>query len=226
MNTFFLMLPVYLFGNLHCMGMCGPLVMMIGKHRYRSCYFLGRTLSFTMAGLAAGGFGAVANVFFERFKIPAFTSLIFGGAILLLGCCYLFGWKNISFTLPKSINQTLSKWILEDRPLSTFLFGLMTIALPCGQTLIVYSACALSGSLWTGLFNGFAFALLTSPSLFFAMNAHLLFQRMKHHYNTLLGCSALLVGALSILRALADLDMIDHFILNPSMAREFHLVLF
>ena len=76
MSLLLTMLPLYLFGNLHCLGMCGPLVAMIGHHRFRYYYFLGRTLSFTLAAMAAGGAGAVLHLFLNQYHISALTSFL------------------------------------------------------------------------------------------------------------------------------------------------------
>jgi sulfite exporter TauE/SafE len=67
MTLLLAMLPYYLLGNLHCLGMCGPLTMMLGAHRFRYFYFAGRLFSFTLAGGIAGELGAVLNVFFNQF---------------------------------------------------------------------------------------------------------------------------------------------------------------
>ena len=93
MTLFFSLLPVYLFGNLHCLGMCGPLVVMIGRHRYRLFYFLGRTLAFTLAGAAAGAAGAVLDVVLKEYQIPCITCFLFGGIIFMIGLQYIVGWR-------------------------------------------------------------------------------------------------------------------------------------
>lgn len=226
MALFLSLLPLYLLGNLHCMGMCGPLVFMIGRHRFRYVYFLGRTLSFTLAGLIAGGMGASLNALLQQYHLASMTSFFFGGLIVLIGLCSLLGWN---FNLPtgilnrlSAVNQSMTLLMLRDHGWPTFLFGFFTIFLPCGQTLVVFSACALSGDPVIGLGNGFAFALLTSPSLLLAMHAHRLFQRLKPYYNSIMGGSALLVGALALCRGLADLDLIDHFVISS----QYHIVLF
>jgi sulfite exporter TauE/SafE len=213
------MLPIYLFGNLHCLGMCGPLVMMISKNRFRYFYFLGRLFSYTLAGLIAGELGAVLNELLSIYHIQALTSFLFGSLILFMGLKDLFSWK-MQFLNPfifkkfKSFNQHLSVLMLRDSAFATFLFGFFTVALPCGQTLLVFSACALSGSAFVGMLNGFSFALLTSPSLFFAMNAHQLLKPFKKHYESLIGVSALLVGFLGICRGLAEVGLIEHLTLG------------
>lgn len=230
MTLFLSLLPIYLFGNFHCIGMCGPLVMMIGHHRYRLFYFAGRTLSFALAGLLAGEAGAVLNVLLNAYHIPAATSFLFGIALLMTGFYTLSqkqspGFRWLSERLSK-LNQRLSLLMLQDGPLPTFLFGFCTIFLPCGQTLIVFSACALAGDWQVGLFNGFAFALLTSPSLIIAMHANKLFKYAKNAYHAVIGGCAMLIGALAFCRGFAEIGLISHWILNPEMPSHYHIVVF
>ena len=230
MSLLLAMLPVYIFGNLHCLGMCGPLVMMIGQHRYRYFYFLGRLLSFSMAGMAAGAVGAVADIFFKQYHVAEAATFLFGSILLVLGVYTLLGWSYpghqwLARRL-SGVNQKLSMLMLRDQAWPAFLFGFFTLALPCGQTLVVFSACALSGDMLVGLLNGFAFALLTSPSLFLAMQAHTLLRQARHYYNAVIGISALLVGTLAILRGLAETGIINHWILNPHSPTYYHIVIF
>jgi uncharacterized protein len=230
MTLFFSMLPLYLFGNLHCLGMCGPLVMMIGQHRYRYFYFLGRLFSFSLAGMIAGGIGAVSDSFFKDYHLGELTTFFFGFILLLLGMFTLANWSYpgyhwLSKRLAK-VNQTLSLLMLRDQAWPTFLFGFFTLLLPCGQTLIVFSACALSGDPVVGFFNGFAFALLTSPSLFLAMKAHAVLRQARHYYRAVVGISALVVGIFAILRGLAEVDLISHWVLNPESSPYYHIVIF
>lgn len=230
MTLLLTMLPIYIFGNLHCIGMCGPLVMMLGQHRFRYFYFLGRLFSFTFAGLLAGGLGSVLELILKQYNIPAMTSFVFGGGILMLGIFALLGKQHpgahwIARTMAP-FQKPLSLLIMKDSPWATFLFGFMTIALPCGQTIIVFSACALSGDAFIGMINGFAFALLTSPSLFIALQAHTFLNKAKKHYQTVMGLCALLVGTLALCRGFAEVGLIPHWILNPHSAPEFHLVMF
>lgn len=230
MTLLLTMLPLYIFGNLHCFGMCGPLVMMIGKHEYRYFYFLGRLCSFSLAGLIAGELGAVLQIFLHPYHLSAITSFFFGGVIVIASLTTLLGWHYPGYhVLSKYLaqfNQSLSVLMLKDRAWPTFLFGFFTLMLPCGQTLIVFSACALSGDLWIGLMNGFVFALLTTPSLFLAMCMHRLFFNLKNYYNLLIGCCGLLIGILAIFRGLAEMEMIPHLVLNPESKNVYHLVIY
>lgn len=230
MTLFFTLLPLYLFGNVHCLGMCGPLVMLLGQHRYRYFYFIGRLLSFSLAGGIAGEIGAVLHVFLKYYHISEIASFLFGGIIIWIGLKALFGWRlppmPIFARKMAKINQTLSTLMLKDSPWATFLFGFFTVALPCGQTLVVFSACALAGDLWIGLFNGFALAFLTTPSLALAMHTHLLFRKLKKYYQTVLGVCSLLIGLLAVCRGLAEAGWISHWILNPEASASYHIVIF
>lgn len=231
MTLFFSLLPLYLFGNLHCMGMCGPLVMLLGQHHYRIFYFFGRLLSFSLAGMLAGELGAVLHVILKDYYLAEIASLVCG--ILMMG----WGVHKISGRQSKGakINQlsplnALHRWtstlLLKDHGWSTFLFGFFTVALPCGQTLVVFSACALAGNAWVGLGNGFAFALLTTPSLVIAMHTLKLFKKFKHYDRTIIGGCAIFVGLLSCCRGFAEMGWIAHWVINPEAPVGYHVVIF
>jgi sulfite exporter TauE/SafE len=229
MSLLITMLPLYLFGNLHCLGMCGPLVFMLGQHRYRYFYFIGRILSFTLAGMVAGEIGFLINAFFLRYHISAAASAVFGVIMMGTGVCSLQGrypGQHLFATSLAKISRKLSLLMLKDQPFFTFLFGFFTLALPCGQTIIVYSACALSGDFWVGMINGLAFALLTTPSLFLAMAAHKLFSRMKFYHGIVLGGAALLIGGLGFCRSLAEWGVISHLTFAFTLREGVHFVIY
>ncbi len=232
MTLFFSLLPLYLFGNLHCMGMCGPLVMLLGQHRYRFFYFLGRICSFSLAGLIAGELGAVVHVLLKQYYLAEMISFLCGIVLIGWGLKKLMGWQMVQIVSHKNLAplSALHHWVstllLKDTGWSTFLFGFFTVALPCGQTLVVFSACALTGNAWIGLGNGFAFALLTSPSLIIAMHTLTLFKKFKQYDHIILGSCSMLVGFLACCRGLAEMGWISHWVLNPDAPNTYHFVIF
>lgn len=224
------MLPFYVLGNLHCLGMCGPLAMTLGTHRYRHAYFFGRLAAFTLAGALAGELGAVLNVIFRTYHLSAATSLLFGFGMLFAG---FWGLIGRSFPGQARVTQLLAKaskplalLMLRDQPLATFLFGFLTIALPCGQSLVVFSACALSGSFLIGMLNGFAFALLTTPSLVLAMHAHSWLKKAGRYTHLISSSTLLAVGAIAACRGLAELNVLPHIVFAWPFDPTIHLVLF
>ena len=90
MSLFFTLLPVYLFGNIHCAGMCGPLMMLLAKNRYRWAYFAGRLVSYTLAGLLSAEIGMF---FFSSALTVALLSFSFDSLRMrhyLPGCMHIF----------------------------------------------------------------------------------------------------------------------------------------
>lgn len=225
MSLLITMLPFYLLGNIHCMGMCGPLVFMLAQHRYRYMYFIGRCLSYSLSGLLAGAGGSVLNVILNEYRLSAMVSFLFGGILVFLGILSLCNIKIRTFKIADKFisrwNRTLSLLMLRDQAFTTLLFGFFTVALPCGQTLVVFSAIALYGDPWTGFINGLCFALLTSPALFASMHATLLLGRIKPYYRPLSALCGLAIGAIAIGRGLAEMDLIPHLILSD----KYHLVI-
>lgn len=231
MTLFFSLLPLYLFGNLHCFGMCGPLVMLLGQHHYRFFYFIGRLLSFSLAGLFAGAMGNVLHVILKPYYFAEALILLCGMSMIGWGFIKIFGKSVLVFRTKKNfflnpLHQWVSNLMLKDTPWAIFLFGFLTIALPCGQTLIVFAACALEGEAWTGFWNGFAFALLTSPSLFVAMHTLTFFRRFKQYDHIIIGGCAIFAGLLACLRGLAEVGIVEHLILNPGAPVHYHFVIY
>jgi len=179
----------------------------------------------------AGELGAVLHLILKRYFLAEIASLLCG--------CLMIGWGMMKLFRPQAkqapasgptLLNPLHRWIstlmLKDNGWSTFLFGFFTVALPCGQTLVVFSACALAGSGLAGLGNGFAFALLTTPSLVIAMHALTLFKKFKRYDHAILGGCCILVGALACCRGLAELGWISHLVLNPDASTPYHLVIY
>lgn len=226
MTLFLSLFPVYLLGNLHCLGMCGPMVMLLGQNKYRYFYFLGRLFSYGLAGWIAGELGALIHLFLQNFHLSAAASFLFGALFLGVGISELTG-----YTVPLApffhrhlgrLSRSLSVLLLKEQPWPAFLFGFFTVLLPCGQTLLVFSACALYGDGLAGLLNGIAFALLTSPSLLAAMQLHTVLHQLKKYYRISLGCCAFVVAALSLCRGMAEMGWIPHLALSET----YHIVIY
>lgn len=220
------MIPVYLAGNLHCFGMCGPLVMLLANHPFRYLYFLGRIVSFTFVGMLSGFLGQVISVFFTYYRIPELLSVSFGLVMFFLGLGAIFHVQVLSyFPWHKHLNKKVAQiqaLVSQNNPWAAFLFGLITVTLPCGQSLIVFSACALTASGFEGAFHALIFTLLTSPALFFALHVPLFFRRLRGFHHLVMGTFACIAGALSFLRGLAQMGYIDHWVIHEA----YHIVLY
>lgn len=219
MIALFLLTPAYLLANLHCFGMCGPIAMMLNRLKFRHYYFLGRVTGFTLAGFLAGLSG---SLFVSLQTLSPLFSFLLAFFLFFVGLMMLFHW---SLPLPKTFHRfthLLTSLALKDQPRSLFLFGLATLLLPCGQTLVVLSASALFQNGFLGALNGLFFSLLTTPSLLIAMAMGSLLQSLKRFTLIAQVLFAWIVAFLALLRGFAELGIIDHL----SLSSTWHLVLF
>jgi len=215
------MLPIYLAGNLHCLGMCGPLVMAISTHPYRVLYFFGRALSFSLLGLISATFGMGLATMLKATGVSAGLSFAMGVMLLVSSVLSFFPMPRLVGVRLARGSASLSMLLLKNRPSSTFYFGFFTPLLPCGQTLLVYSAIALYGDPLVGLINGFLFALLTSPSLVFAMRAAHMIKRGHAVY--VLPLAVIVPASMAFLRGFAELGLIEHASINLALGMHFVL---
>lgn len=145
-------------------------MLLLAKRKYQWLYFLGRLLSFSLMGLVSAEMGLFFFLALNHYHLSAFLSLILGVAIIVIGCCLLFRlhYPGARWLAKQTspLSARLGQLMANDSPYATFLFGLATILLPCGQTLVVASACALRASPLEGLLMvAFLLFLLHLPSL-------------------------------------------------------------
>ena len=209
------LLPFYLLSNLHCAGMCGPLVMLLAQNQAIPLYFVGRIVGFTCIASLAQRVGLLINSSWLCFLASSF--------IIMMGITQLLHLHVRQFALVSGFaSHYLSKLLVIDRPYATLLFGLATPLLPCGQSLIVFSAAALSGSLLSASLQGCLFALFTTPSLVGVLYFSTLFKKIKGKRPSLLPLATLIVGSTLFLRALANRGLIPHLVIKKS----WHLLLY
>lgn len=231
MILFFSLLPLYIFGNLHCLSMCGPLVMLLGKHPWPHYYFLGRLFSYGLAAFLAALLGAILYLILKEYHLSEAISITCGVAMMSYGIHKICGTKIFLSRKTRTaslqwITRKISSLLLHETKGAAFLFGALTVLLPCGQTLFVFSACALSANPLSGLFNGIAFALFTTPSLALSMRALTLFKGLKNFECYTTGSCAIIAGLFSLLRGLAEGGWMEHLVLNPSSDPKYHLVIY
>lgn len=154
-----------LIGSLHCIGMCGPIAMMLpGDKEKRLRFVAGRFLYNTGRILTYGVLGLFIGYFGEKLAfISSQKSLSIGlGVLLLAGILWPKKWldKVNPYSplarLTQKIKSSLSFLFKKHFWGTQFLFGLLNGLLPCG---LVYAA--LSGAfLTTDRFGGFYFMVL------------------------------------------------------------------
>ena len=206
----------------HCLGMCGPLVMMLGVQikqiggvnwLLHLLYHTARILVYMVLGAVIGGIGSLLGVGSRINLAAGIASTILGIGVILFGLGYL-GW------LPFRGLDTPSDWFsrLFGKALhrggisSVILLGTLNGLLPCG---LVYSALLLSasgGGVLPGLWGMFLFGIGTLPALMIVgLGAGVLSVRFRQRLTQLAGILMLLAGLQLTLRGLAALGAMPHF---------------
>lgn len=164
-----------LLGSVHCIGMCGPLVMALpishltGFQKLVSTilYHLGKIMTYGFLGLIVGFFGKQIPFY----NVQQHLSIVIGSLMLIyvVWVFYLHPKKKLGFLhidwIQKPIVSTLGKLLKQNKVGSFFFIGLLNGLLPCGMIyLALASAWANQSVVQSGLFMVF-FGLGTIPAL-------------------------------------------------------------
>lgn len=158
-------------GSLHCVGMCGPLMLALPLSattkwvwlRGRLLNQVGRIITYGLLGLAVGVVGqklATAGLQQWLAIIAGMTMLFFIGwpvglSKLNRGPFKLVGW----------LKSSLSTWLKRKGTFSLFILGLLNGLLPCGLVYIALASSLALGSAIKGSSFMMLFGLGTSPAL-------------------------------------------------------------
>lgn len=159
-------------GSLHCIGMCGPIAMMIqGKNRNqlilnRVLYNLGRTVTYVTMGIVVGFFGKIIQWggWQGKFSI-ALGLLIF--VVLLIPAIQRLFLPSLSHLVLKLKNAFTSQ--LQSRgPFSSTITGMLNGFLPCGLVYAALAVALIQNSPWESAVVMALFGLGTLPMLLVA----------------------------------------------------------
>lgn len=157
-------------GSLHCLGMCGPIVMALkfgnGNRGTVAAllYNSGRIATYSMLGLLFGltGLGI-------RFAIMQNVLSLTAGAVLIamaIGAFAGWRWKKGHRWIGRLVHKPLSALMRERSLIGTFFIGVLNGLLPCGLVyMAVIPALALAEPAAGAAFM-FVFGLGTLPMLF------------------------------------------------------------
>lgn len=163
-------LAIGVLGNLHCIGMCGPIALALPVHNDVALvkslkivvYNVGRILTYGLLGLAFGMLG-------RSFVIAGYQqwlSIISGLLILLLFFVPGLSHKFQNIRLIGALKNSMRDFLQRKNTTALFVFGMLNGLLPCGLVYIAIAASVatmdpLKGSVFMMMF-GFA----TLPVMF------------------------------------------------------------
>ena len=166
-EVFIAALTMGLVGSLHCVGMCGPIIISIPwsntqKALQISLYHIGRATTYAIMGALVGGVG---QLFLPK-DLGVWPALISGTILILVFLAQSFPtvFQNNRFPA-SSIAKFFRSFLKMESVFSRFFMGMVNGILPCGM---VYSALAVAihyhNALYSGLFM-LLFGIGTSPML-------------------------------------------------------------
>ncbi|MBL7918340.1 MAG: sulfite exporter TauE/SafE family protein, partial [Bacteroidia bacterium] len=151
-------LTIGFLGSFHCIGMCGPIAMALpisqtnffGKTGSLFLYHFGRSTSYSLLGLIAGGFGQ--SLLF--LNAQRFFSIFLGLVILIvLGLTYLKGKAVLGSKIFNGFNKIksrLSALLTKQGYINVFTIGLLNGLLPCGLVYMAMAGAAASANVFQG----------------------------------------------------------------------------
>ncbi|MEJ2301817.1 MAG: sulfite exporter TauE/SafE family protein [Anaerolineales bacterium] len=213
-----------LLGSLgHCLGMCGPLVLMVGAQfggvawtralpRYL-LYHASRIVVYGLLGSIAGVLGSLVGLGGGLNHITGTISLILGAGIILLGLRYL-GWlplgklEGSSEVVGRMMNKALRRGGLQGLASLGALNGL----LPCGLVYSALLAAAATGAPLKAAVAMVAFGAGTLPALLvLGLGAGMLSIPSRQFMSRVAGLLVMLIGVQLILRGAAGLGWMGHW---------------
>lgn len=155
-------------GSLHCIGMCGPLLMSVpfeqasNKSLSQIVYFLGKTFTYAAFGFVLGGLGK-GFLLMEWQQVLSILSGIVLLAITILP--YVKSKLSPSASIGKLFSWFYTLKLSNKNILYYLVFGVLNGLLPCGLVYAALSVALVSSSSWHGMFFMVAFGVGTVPAL-------------------------------------------------------------
>jgi sulfite exporter TauE/SafE len=161
-------------GSLHCVGMCGPIAMMLPADTSKRWKFIvgrllyngGRILTYGFLGLFVGFIGESTSYFISQKSLS-----ILLGILILVG---VFLPKNLQnkisfnpqiFRFTNIIKSSLSALFKKHSLITQFSFGLLNGFLPCGLVYAALSGAFLTEHISEGMVFMMLFGLGTLPMM-------------------------------------------------------------
>ncbi len=203
-------------GSLHCLGMCGPLVMAYSLHigppeggpmeissfwskglSHHSAFHLGRLATYGLLGALAAGLAHLVG--FNHFFSDLRGAVTLGGGLMMI----LFGLallKVIPFRVPSMgggsfFSRLFPNLFKSQSPPSKFALGVATGFLPCMLSWAMIIKAATTQNPIMGFFTMAFFGLGTIPVLFFTgLSASLLTLKIRFFGERVAALSVMAMG--------------------------------
>lgn len=157
-------------GSLHCVGMCGPIVMALpfsesswfSRLTSNVIYFTGKALTYAIMGFAIG----LVGLTFIPKGFQQWVSIGSGIIILVMTWAPKLIKSNVGSSINSKLAKLMSSYMKETSLSKHLILGLLNGALPCGMVYMALAASITAGGVWQSALFMFVFGLGTVPLLF------------------------------------------------------------
>jgi sulfite exporter TauE/SafE len=207
-------------GSLHCVGMCGPLMISLnsnGSRKSFASYHTGRLLVYSGLGLAFG----IVGQGLALLEVQRVLAIIMGVFIIILYAVPSTRiwiekqyYESIVFaSIRKKMNSYFSsgsKW---------FVAGVLNGLIPCGLIYLALAGSLLLAKPLLGMGFMFLFGLGTLPALILiSFFEALIPEGRKRKFSSVYSVVAIVAGGILVFRGLADYPSINEYV-QMSMSR-------
>jgi uncharacterized protein len=205
-----------LVGSLHCVGMCGPLTLLLPNDGYfslrfligRISYNLGRIFTYSILGATTGYFGEKVSFFVSQKTL----SIAFG--ILVLSYVFLpYAFKNkisnpnMLYRFSGLLKGLFARLFKSKSFLTQFSFGLVNGLLPCGMVYVALTGAFLASNWTDASLTMMMFGLGTIPLMLpVSMGINQIRRILGSHFKIIISFTYVLLGAWLLYRGL-DYDV-------------------
>lgn len=194
-----------IFGSLHCLTMCGPLVLAFGQTTqsqvYKLLQQLGRIIGYAVLGSIMGLIGNSVAVFDFQQKLSIVVGLLIIGFTL-----FTFLKKGASQLATGKLITKLQGWVMQNTksvPVRFFALGLINSLLPCGLLYVALAASATMPTIAESMLYMTLFGLGTLPSMVAVLVfGNTLSQHFKKIQSKLVPALSILVGLMMVIRGM------------------------
>ena len=206
-------LTIGIVGSLHCMGMCGPIVVALPlKNQNRITKITGAILYNSGRVATYGVFGVLFGLLGRGIHMAGFqqwTSIILGIA-MIVSVLFPFVFRekitvgNLLAGMASRLIVRLKKLFASRSYSSLLMIGLLNGLLPCGLVYVAIAGAISSGTVITGALFMIFFGLGTIPLLLIAtLASNAIGQRLRSKMQKAVPYFVFMLGVLFILRGLS-----------------------
>lgn len=207
-----------LVGSLHCLGMCGPIVIGLPLHRTSYSRKMIESLAYNFGRVFTYGLmGALFGLFGKGIQLAGLQqwASIGLGIVLILSAIwpYLFrqrwGIARVTDRYSGKLVSSLRKLFELDQNRQSasggrlFVIGLLNGLLPCGLVYVALAGAVNTNEVLSGTLYMMIFGLATIPALFaLSLLGNALVMQIRKRYSKLITIFVIALGILFILRGL------------------------